>query len=86
MFKVLVSNEEARQTIAAQLDDIATLVKVSKGRCYHIMQNRNTPRQTCMYNMKASSTPIDDLAICVCVMCVCVLGCVGGCAVGWGGA
>lgn len=32
MFKVLVSNEEARQTIAAQLDDIATLVKVGKGR------------------------------------------------------
>lgn len=30
MFKVLVSTEEARQTIAAQLDDIATLVKVSK--------------------------------------------------------
>jgi hypothetical protein len=32
MFKVLVSNEEARQTIAAQLDDIATLVKVGNGR------------------------------------------------------
>jgi hypothetical protein len=37
MFKVLVSNEEARQTIAAQLDDIATLVKVSTPGTTHTL-------------------------------------------------